>query len=80
MLSKKKTTQKKNFKIPIMLLGELKLNLILTLISKTLKLTLVYFFFNFIKNKNTSSFVLIRVHPQQRRYFFAKAYLLSGSN
>lgn len=44
MLSKKKTTQKKNFKIPIMLLGELKLNLILTLISKTLKLTLVYFF------------------------------------
>lgn len=52
MLSKKKkTTQKKNFKIPIMLLGELKLNLILTLISKTLKLTLVYFFLISLKIK-----------------------------
>lgn len=51
MLSKKKTTQKKNFKIPIMLLGELKLNLILTLISKTLKLTLVYFLLISLKIK-----------------------------
>lgn len=51
MLSKKKTTQKKNFKIPIMLLGELKLNLILTLISKTLKLTLIYFFLISLKIK-----------------------------
>lgn len=51
MLSKKKTTQKKNFKIPIMLLGELKLNLILNLISKTFKLTLVYFFLISLKIK-----------------------------
>lgn len=79
MLSKKKNHTKKNFEIPIMLLGELKLNLILTLISKTLKLTLVYFFLISLKIK-TLVFVLIRVHPQQRRYFFAKAYLLSGSN